>query len=219
MKGVHMLCKNNDIKDMLPAYAAEALDEADSARVREHLLSCADCAQEAALLQMITDGPVPDPGEAFWAAMPGRVYRAVQQEGKKRPQRDLRELLQFLFLPRWAWAAAAVGIVLAGSLLVMHQAPRETTVPALPGEEYASEDISQQDPALRHASVTLAELTSPELDAVNAWAATELSSLANEAGANTVNIFDTDLNEELAELDAHEADRLSTILTEQNEEG
>jgi anti-sigma factor RsiW len=214
-----MLCKNDIIKDLLPAYAAEALNEADSVRVREHLITCADCAQEAALLQMITDGPVPDPGEVFWAAMPGRVYRAVQQEEKKRPRLDVRELLQRLVLPRWAWAAAAVGIVLTVSLLVMHQAPQEATVPALPGEEYASEDVSHQDPVLRHTSVTLAELTPPELDAVDAWAATELSSLANEAGANTVNIFDTDLNEELAELDAHEADRLSTMLTEQNEEG
>lgn len=214
-----MLCKNNDIKDMLPAYAADALSEADRARVREHLLACADCAQEAALLHMITDGPVPDPGEAFWAAMPGRVYRAVQQEETRHPRLDLREQLHHLVLPRWAWASAAIGIVLAVSLLVMRQAPQQAIAPAPSGEEYASEDVAHQDPALRHTSVTLAELTPPELDAVDAWVGMELSSLANEAGVNTVNIFDTDLNEELAELDAHEADRLSTLLTEQNEEG
>jgi len=214
-----MLCKNNNIKDMLPAYAADALKEADIERVREHLIACADCAQEAALLRMMANEPVPDPGEAFWAEMPGRVYRAVRQKEKGRPRLNLHELLQRVVLPRWAWAAAAVGIVFAVSWLVMHPSPQETTVPALPGEEYASEDVSHNDPVLRHTSVTLAELTSPELDAVDAWAATELSSLAREAGANAANIFDTDLNEELAELDAHEVDRLSTMLKELDEEG
>lgn len=213
-----MLCKNNDIKDLLPAYAADALDEAVSARVKGHLIGCADCAQEAALLHMITGEPVPDPGEAFWAGMPGRVYNAVRQKEKDRPRLDLRELLQRMILPRWAWASAAIGIVLAVSWLVVHPAPEKTTVTALSGEEYASED-SHNDPVLRHTSVTIAELTPPELDAVDAWAAMELSALAQEDGANAENIFDTDLNEELADLDAHEADRLSAILTEQNEEG
>ncbi len=210
-----MLCKNNDIKDLLPAYAADALNETDSARVREHLIACADCAQEAALFHMITGEPVPDPGEAFWAGMPGRVYRAVQEE-KTRPRLGLRELLQRVVLPRWVWAAAAVGVVLTVSWLVMHPSPqRETVAPALLGEEYVSED-SHNDPVLRHTSVTIAELTPPELDAVNAWAGMELSALAQEAGADPENIFDTDLTEELAELDSHEVDRLSTML---NEEG
>ena len=209
-----MLCKNNDIKDLLPAYAADALNEADSARVKEHLIACADCAQEAALLHMITGEPVPDPGEAFWAGMPGRVYRAVQQKEARRPRLNFRELLQRVALPRWAWAAAAVGIVLAVSWLIMHQAPQERIVP----EEYAVEDVFHTDPVLRHTSVAIAELTSPELDAVDAWAATELSSLALEDGANAANIFDTDLNEELAELNAHEVDRLTTMLKEPDDE-
>lgn len=205
---------------MLPAYVADALEEADRARVREHLMTCADCARERALLRMMAEEAVPDPGEAFWSAMPGRVYRAVQQvqrQEKDRPRLNVHELLQRLALPRWAWAAAAAGIVLAVSVLIMHPSPQDKIPSALPGDEYASEDVSPRDPALRHTSVTIAELTSPELDAVDAWAATELSSLALEAGANTVNIFDTDPNEELAELNAHEADRLSTMLTELEE--
>lgn len=210
-----MLCRNNDIKDLLPAYAADALKEDDIARVREHLLACADCAQEAALLRMMADEAVPDPGEAFWAEMPGRVYRAVRQEEKRRPRLNFHELLQRLALPRWAWAAAAVVVVFAVSWLTMHETPRETVVP----EEYAAEDVSHNDPVLRHTSVTIAELTPPELDAVDAWAATELSALAREDGENAANIFDTDPNEELAELNAHEVDRLSTMLQELEEEG
>ncbi len=212
-----MLCKNNNIKDMLPAYVAEALKAADVERVREHLIACADCAREATLLRMMANEPVPDPGEAFWAEMPGRVYRAVRQKEKGRPRLNLHELLQRVVLPRWAWAAAAVGIVFAVSWLTMHQAPQETIAPALPKEEYASEDGSHSDPVLRHTSVTIAELTSSELDAVDAWAAMELSSLALKDGANAANIFDTDLNEELAELNAHEVDRLSTMLEELEE--
>jgi len=209
-----MLCKNNNIKEMLPAYVADALEEADIARVKEHLIACADCTQETVLLRMMADEPVPDPGEAFWAGMPGRVYRAVRQEETRRPRLNLHELLQRVLLPRWAWAAAAMGIVFAVSWLIMHQAPQETIVP----EEYAVEDVFHTDPVLRHTSVAIAELTSPELDAVDAWAATELSSLALEDGANAANIFDTDLNEELAELNAHEADRLSTMLKEPDDE-
>jgi len=210
-----MLCKNNNIKEMLPAYVADALKEADIARVSEHLMACADCAQEAALLRMMADEPVPDPGEAFWAEMPGRVYRAVQRKEKSRPRLNFHELLQRLLLPRWAWAAAAVGIVFAVSWLIMHQAPQETIVP----EEYAAEDVFHYDPVLRHTSVAIAELTSPELDAVDAWAATELSSLVLEDGVNAAaNIFDTDPNEELAELNAHEVDRLSTMLKEPDDE-
>ncbi len=209
-----MLCKNNDIKDLLPAYVADALEEADSARVREHLIACADCAQEAALLRMMADEPVPDPGEAFWAGMPERVYRAVQQKEKRRPRLPLHELLRRVALPRWAWAAAAAGIVFAVSWLLMHPSLQETTAPALPGEEYASEDVSPRDPVLRHTSVTIAELTPSELDAADAWTAAELSSLAREAGANAADIFDTDPNEELAELNAREVERLSTMLKE-----
>lgn len=214
-----MLCNNNDIKDMLPAYLADALEEADIARVKEHLRACADCAQEAALLRLMADEPVPDPGEAFWAEMPGRVYRAVRQEGKRRPWLDLRGLLQRVTLPRWAFATAAAGILVAVSWFTLHSTPQETTAPALPGEEYASEDVSHNDPVLRHTSVIIAELTSTELDAADAWAAAQLSSLALEAGTNAANVFDIDLNEELAELSSHEVDRLSTMLEELQEEG
>ena len=209
------MCENYDIKELLPAYREQGLDRDQGLRVEKHLETCADCRAELALLSMMADEPVPDPGEAFWAGMPGRVYRAVQQKETKRPRLNLHDLLQRLVLPRWAWAAAAAGIVLTVSLLVMHQTPQKTAVP----EEYVAEDVSNHDPVLRHTSVTIAEMTSPELDAVDAWAATELSSLALQDGADAANIFDTDPNEELAELNAREADRLSALLKEPGEEG
>lgn len=212
-----MLCTNKNIKDLLPAYVGEELNQADLSLVEEHVRTCADCTQEATLLRMMADEPVPDPGEAFWAEMPGRVYHAVQHQDKKGPQRNLHALLQRMILPRWAWAAAAAGIVLAISWFIMQPVPQEATAPVLPGEEYSYEDVSNHDAVLPHTSVNMVELTSSELDAVDAWAATELSAIALEAGTNVANVFDTDLNEELAELNSQEAERLSNKLEELEE--
>ncbi len=212
-----MTCKNDDIKLLLSDYLSRRLDQQEQARVRTHLDSCEDCRAELSLLRMMADEAVPDPGEAFWSEMPGQVRRAVQQQDKKSASRSFSDLFRGLALPRWAWATATVGIIVAVSWLIMHQTPQGNIVPAIPEEEYASQDASQHDPVLRHTSATIAELTPVELDAADSWAAKELSSLAAEAGANTTNIFDTDLNEELAELDAHEVDRLSTMLKELDE--
>jgi hypothetical protein len=218
-----MLCRNKTIKELLPAYVGEELDEADLPLVEEHLRACADCAREAMVLRMMAEGPVPDPGDAFWSEMPERVYRAVRQEDKKRPRRNLHDLLQGVIIPRWAWTAVAAGIVLAVSWLIVHPATRETTVPALPGDEYSGEysyeEVSHYDPVLRHTSVTMAEMTPSELDAVDAWAARELSSIAREAGTNVANVFDTDLYEELTELNSHEVERLSKMLQKSDVEG
>jgi hypothetical protein len=214
-----MVCRNKTIKELLPAYVGGEPDQADIPLVEEHLRACADCAREAMALRMMADGPVPDPGDAFWSGMPERVYRAVQQENKKRPRRNLHGLLQGVIIPRWAWTAVAAGIVLAVSWFIVHPATRETAVPALPGDEYSYEEVSHYDPVLRHTSVTMAEMTPSELDAVDAWAATELSSIAREAGTTVANVFDTDLYEELAELNSHEVERLSRMLQEPDEEG
>ena len=46
--------------------------------IENHLASCEDCRNELSLLRMMTEETVPDPGETFWSAMPGRVYQAVQ---------------------------------------------------------------------------------------------------------------------------------------------
>jgi anti-sigma factor RsiW len=214
-----MLCKNNIIKDLLPEYVADALNEADLLRVKDHLTACADCAQEAALLRMMAGEPAPDPGEAFWAGMPARVYRAVREQEKKGLQHRLLGLLHGAILPRWAWAAAAVGIVLIISWSVINPGARRDVGLPGSGDEYSYDDASNHDPVLRHTSTTIAELTSPELEAVDSWAAEALSSLAFEAGANETNIFDADLSEELAELNAPEVDRLSTMLNDLVEEG
>ena len=212
-----MSCKNKDIKEVLPAYVSDELTGEDLTRVKEHLRTCADCAQEAALLRLMASEPVPDPGEAFWAEMPGRVYSAVQRDKAVRRStgRPWHDLLRDSAFSRWAWVAAAAGIVLVISWFIVNPMLHRGAGPA--GDEYAYDDTASHDPVLRHTSSAIAELTPTELDAVDSWAATELSSLAVEAGPAVESALDTDLTEELAELDAPAADRLSTMLNEMEE--
>ncbi len=216
-KWLNMPCKNKDIKELLPAYAGEELGPADITRVEGHLRACADCAREAAILRMMSDEPVPDPGDAFWTAMPERIYRAVQRERAIKPRHRVFDLLHSMTFPRWAGAAAAVGIILIVALLLMHSLRQQTPGPLTAGDEYSLDDASNRDPVLRHTSTTIAELTPSEVDAVDAWASTELTSIAREADANAANMFDTDLSEDLAELDSHEVDRFSTLLNDLEE--
>ncbi len=208
-----------DIKELLPAFVAEGLSGEDLARVQDHLRACADCTREEAVLRVMAHEPIPDPGEAFWTAMPARVYQAVQREkSAKQPARGSRwrlELSRHAVFFRWASAAAAACLVLLVSWFV--------TVPLLHREAGPDDESVYVDAAnvevMRHASLTIDELAEPELDAVDAWAASGLASLASELGPAAENAFDTDLAEELAELKGPEADRLSTMLNELNEEG
>ncbi len=213
-----MLCKDKDIKELLPAYVREELAGKDLSRVKKHVCTCADCAREADLLHMMASEPVPDPGDAFWSEMPGRVYRALRRRDKKSSwiKDKWHELLRGAAFSRLAWIAATAGIVLIISWFIVNPMVQREAGPAS-GDEYSYDDVSGRDPGLRHTSSALAELTSPELDAVNAWAATELSSLAVEAGSAMENTFDTDLSEDLADMDSPEVDRLSNMLNELEE--
>ncbi|MEO7999899.1 MAG: zf-HC2 domain-containing protein [Gemmatimonadaceae bacterium] len=46
-------CSNAEIRDLLPDYVHDQLSVADLARVEQHLVSCADCAEELELLQTV----------------------------------------------------------------------------------------------------------------------------------------------------------------------
>ncbi|MEP6833444.1 MAG: zf-HC2 domain-containing protein [Gemmatimonas sp.] len=46
-------CSNAEIRDLLPDYVHDQLSVTDLARVEQHLVSCADCAEELALLQTV----------------------------------------------------------------------------------------------------------------------------------------------------------------------
>ena len=46
-------CTNAEIRDLLPDYVHDQLSVTDLARVEQHVASCADCAEELALLQTV----------------------------------------------------------------------------------------------------------------------------------------------------------------------
>lgn len=46
-------CSNAEIRDLLPDYVHDQLSVTDLARVEQHLVSCADCAEELELLQTV----------------------------------------------------------------------------------------------------------------------------------------------------------------------
>jgi anti-sigma-K factor RskA len=47
---------HDELKDVLPAYALDALDAAERAAVEAHLLACASCRAELVVLQRVADG-------------------------------------------------------------------------------------------------------------------------------------------------------------------
>ncbi len=46
-------CLSPELQDLLPDYAADTLDSVSSARVREHLTTCAHCTDDLVVLQMV----------------------------------------------------------------------------------------------------------------------------------------------------------------------
>lgn len=212
-----MTCHDENIKDLLPAYGEQALDQPAMDRVRVHLESCGDCREDLALLGLLAADPVPDPGEAFWKAMPVRVHRAVRRETERKGRSGLSRIRDRFILPRWAWTAAAAGVVLLVSWIAFLAPQRSPERPPSPGYEIA-EDIMPSDPSAADPA-QVGELDRDELDTAAVWAGNELASISREMDRVTVNGADTDLYEELRQLNAAEVDRLSTMIEQWKQEG
>ena len=210
-----MTCGNNAIQVMLPAYLEQGLDRTEQLRVEQHLAACEDCRAELSLIRMMAEEPVPDPGEAFWATMPDRVHRAVRERKKRKNLFDLAGLRDRLTLTRWIAAAATAGILLSVSWFIM-RAPQHVPGQALsPGYELADETAADDADA-----VHMSELDADELKAVEAWAGRQLASLSPEMERALVNSAgETDIYEELSELNAKEMDLLSNKIRDWEREG
>jgi len=195
------MCDDNTIPELLPAYLEKTLDPADSTRVEQHLASCEDCRTELALLSAIADEPVPEPGEAFWAGMPDRIYREIQVNKQQKKKRfALPDLLGWMFMPRLAWATAAVSVIAAVSWFMVRSAPMDLARTTPPAAETALED-SVAEP------VNLAELSPQEFDAAALWAQNEFSPIEQAIENDTPEHSSRDLSEELSELSVRELDR------------
>ncbi len=210
-----MTCTNTHIKELLPAYREQGLDQSDQDRVRKHLEACGDCRAELSLLRMMAEEAVPDPGEMFWAEMPERVFRAVQNQKTKKWHFDLSWLAERLILPRWAMAAVTVALVLAVSLFVGRSLQKS------PGGEALrrSEPVDEILVADSGGTVSMNDLDGNQLETVSDWAGKELASIAEEAGPVMANNADTDIYEELANLNTREAEHLSALLDQWEQEG
>lgn len=203
-------CRNKDIREQLPAYREQLLDADGRSLVEGHLADCADCARELELLRVLAEETVPDPGEAFWAALPGRVFRDVAEQEQQR-RSGLRSFLpDWLLLPRWTWAgaAAAVLLVAAAAWFLVRPEPLEIASTAAP------DSISSSDDMLDAESIDMAELDDVQLESLDSWASRELAALQDGISDLFTNGLDASTDDRLAELDAQELERLSDSLDE-----
>lgn len=206
------MCDDKTIKELLPAYREQGLDQAETLRLRDHLGSCQDCRIELSVLSMLADEAVPDPGEAFWAAMPGRMYRAVQKQKSGKQNPGLARLLDWMVLPRWGWVAASVGIVVVLAWFISRPYQKNPELGQTQEYEFADTVSSSE-------SVNIAEFDNDELGTIDTWAGKEIASIASEADQVIGNFHETDIYEELGDLNTREVERLSDTLEQIEREG
>ena len=208
------MCSNTEIQGLLPAYLEPGLDKELASQVEKHLETCADCRQEINLLRMMASEPVPDPGEAFWAAMPERVYRNVQQMQEKKRLIDISSLWRWMLVPRWAWSVATAVLVLIVSLLIVKPFPKEIPSITPNGDDAAYEESAIMD------TPGLTELNQTELEDVSHWADNELAALGNDIVDVLISAPERDIHEDLSDLNRQEMEHLSRKLEElEQEEG
>jgi hypothetical protein len=208
------MCNEKAIKELLPAYLEQVLVRAEKIDVESHLASCDDCRSELSFLRMMAEETVPDPGEAFWAAMPDRVYQAVQKQQTKKKTFGLAGLFDWMTLPRWTWAAATVGTVLIISWLIVTPLQKKTEMTQSQGVEFADETVDTDTGA-----VSVSSLDHDELSTIDSWAGGELASIDQETEQVLGNRRDADIYEELEALNASEVERLSKMLEQIKREG
>jgi len=207
------MCKDTGIKEMLPAYMEQGLDEEWTTRVEKHLGACADCRAEMKLLLMMAADQTPDPGESFWAAMPERIHRDVQKMKTEKRRFEVSSLSDGLLIPRWVWSVATAGLVLVISLLIIMPSPKKDVPKITP-----SGDVSSYEESALMDTPGLTELSQTELDGVSIWADGEISSLSSEIADALTSIPDRDIHEDLSELNHQEIERLSKELEEWEQE-
>jgi hypothetical protein len=208
-----MACKNSNIRELFPAHLERKLDQAAQRSVEQHLASCDDCRAELEILRMLAAEAVPDPGEAFWAAMPGKVYREVREQRQQGSSWRLPGFWERFLLPRWVVSAAVVLLVASVAWFFTPPAPLKIAETGSPDSGASYDDMLDPGP------IELAELGDPELESLDAWASGELVALMGEATDVLTNGQDLSLDDTLAELNTQELEQLSNKLDEYTEEG
>ncbi len=209
-----MSCRDKNIKDLLPAYLDQILEQQEMLRIEQHLNSCADCREEVALLRALSGYDIPDPGEAFWAAMPARVYRGLQEEKTRKRAFDPARLLSLLATYRLAAVAAAtIGVVLILAWFTVRQHGKEQNIAFSERYEFSDEILASDDVS------SVGGLDSEGLETASSWASAQLTPLSDELAHSPVSsFFDADVNEELSELDTAEIERVADKIEQWREE-
>ncbi len=207
-----MPCRDKNIKDLLPAYRDQVLEQQEMIRIERHLDSCADCRKELALLRALSEDEIPDPGDAFWATMPARVFRGVQQEKARKRTFGPARLWSLLATYRLAAAAATIGVVLILAWFTVRQHGKEQGIALSDRYEFSDEILTSDD-------TSIGRLDSEELDTASTWASTQLASLSDELARSPVSsFFDADVNEELSDLNTKEMEQVVDKIEQWKEE-
>jgi hypothetical protein len=134
-------CRSPELQDLLPDYVADALDEVTTARLTAHLESCAVCADDLAVLQLVRRVrprvAVPDVARIVAALPPSPALRPSERVAEYSGPRLVRDtsaghaatpLPPSLHAPRKRGAvfglsvwrlAATLGVVIAGGASVL----------------------------------------------------------------------------------------------------
>jgi len=196
-----MTCGDTEIKELLPAFSEQSLGPAEMKRVNAHLALCAECRDEFALLRMLVDDVVPDPGGAYWSTLPDRVFKQVQEERSRKRFAGFAWRRLFPAVPRWAWASSAAVLVAVIAWLSFHPAPA-VREPAEGTDQVALDD------AMIDEQLDVAELTAPELTAMTQWAENAYTPINEAVDEELAERTEQDLSDELGNLSASELDRL-----------
>jgi len=199
-------CRKTDIKELLPAYLEHGLGNTSLALVEDHLKTCEDCRDELSLLSMLGEETVPDPGEAFWDALPGRVYREVQAGASGKKTFGFARLFDLAPAPRWAWATTALAITAMLSFIIFRPSHPELARTVPPDTSMVFDDFVSVGP------VNVAELSSSELIAAARWAQNAFAPVRDAIGEDGADARERDLSEDLSNLSPEELDRLSEMI-------
>ena len=161
---------------------------------------------------MMAEETAPDPGGAFWATMPDRVYQSVQKCQSNKKNFGLARLFDRMDIPLWTGAAATVATVLIVSWFIVTPLQNKTEMPQTQGYEFAGETAAS-------GSVSVSDLDNDELSTIDSWAGSELASIAQEAETVFGNGRDIDIYEALEALNASEINQLSKMLEQIRREG
>ncbi|HEY6012197.1 MAG TPA: zf-HC2 domain-containing protein [Nitrospirota bacterium] len=207
------MCTDKDIKDLLPAYLEQGLDRDEQLRVEGHLAVCEDCRSELSLLRIMSGEPVPDPGDAFWSGMPARVRRAVQEQQSRKKVFELSRITDWMVLPHWAVAVAAVGLVVIAAWFFVRQPAHEIARTAVPLEQEMLSDAGISTP-----SINVEELSSTEFAAATQWAQNEYAPIRKAITEDTSENQEQDISEELSNLTPRELDRVYELLKQKEQD-